>query len=180
MTDEQTKSVSTIELDWGWWAIPICSVYGIFTYICPRFMVDVGKCSTHRSFGICWTVHHQASPKHMGSQLKRWAKLLLRRIHSGTCLFGKVVFQKKGGRQKDCISLIDLGYCLNNNETEGMHNIRGFYKALPPLWKLKESGASISLDTQGHLLRSGIWTPRTYRSNILKQPFTSGGIRLDV
>ena len=32
--------------------IPICSMYGIFTYMWLKFMVNVGKCSIHGAFGI--------------------------------------------------------------------------------------------------------------------------------
>ena len=33
---------------------PICSMYGIFTYIWLIFMVNVGKYTIHGSYGYCW------------------------------------------------------------------------------------------------------------------------------
>ena len=33
--------------------VPIRSMYGIFTYICLKFMVNVGKYSIHGAFGVC-------------------------------------------------------------------------------------------------------------------------------
>ena len=44
--------------------IPICSMYGIFTYICPNHHPNVGKYTMHGAYGICGVTQH-AGKKHI-------------------------------------------------------------------------------------------------------------------
>ena len=68
---------------WRWIAVPIPSMYGIFTYIWLIFMVNVGKYSIHGSSGVGkgdsetleFIILCQTSTRAFGNKLRRWPQM---------------------------------------------------------------------------------------------------------